>query len=190
MRDVRGVGSLYPGFGADPSQVVSSAVASGGQAAGASLLGGILSGALTAGVGFGASYGISQLVGFFTRRGRRKEEATQVVDEAEVYLKQNLRLFQEGEVGAEEAASNFNNVWNYVVTMCKRVGGSPGERCISERERGGRYDWFAWYLDPILESVKEEKEEVVGEGMGIDMGLVAGVGLLAVGLVVGMGGGK
>lgn len=163
---------------------VGKAVASGST----SMAAGILSGALTAGVGFGVTYGISQLVGHFTRKGRRKEEATQVVNEAEIYMKENLEQFLAGNVGKEEAVGNFERLWNFVVLNCGRVGGGPGDRCVSERRRGGRFDWFKWYLDPILESGEEEAAEVVGAGAGLSTELVAGVALVGLGLVYGLGG--
>lgn len=172
------------------TQQVTGAVASGGVSAGT----GLLTGALTAGIGFGVSYGISQLVGYFTRRNRRKEEATAVVNEAEVYLKGNLASFQNGDVGKQEAVNNFNQLWNYVVLNCGKVGGSPGERCISERQRGGRFDWFAWYLDPIANAVEEEGTVFVGAGTGggggLDIGLVLAVGLLGLGVFMFAGGGR
>ena len=37
-----------------------------------------------------------------------------------------------------------------VVTQCSNGSlGDAGARCISDRQRGGKWDWFAYYRDPI-----------------------------------------
>ena len=46
--------------------------------------------------------------------------------------------------------NQFMQVWGYLEQCCSDQNlGSAGQRCISERQRGGIYDYFAAYYDPI-----------------------------------------
>jgi hypothetical protein len=47
------------------------------------------------------------------------------------------------------ALAVFDSAWSYIVQGCTQVGGTPGQNCISERQRGGKYDYFAASRDPI-----------------------------------------
>lgn len=50
----------------------------------------------------------------------------------------------------QEALGNFDAIWNALVQQCGNPAlGSAGQRCISERQRGGKYDYFSYYRDPI-----------------------------------------
>lgn len=94
-----------------------------------------------------------KIFGWIQRRGQRKVAATQIVDEAERYLAENLQAYSSGSRTADEqtaAVENFNAVWSQVVRACSDPSlGDPGRRCVDERKRGGQWDWFARYLDPI-----------------------------------------
>lgn len=49
-----------------------------------------------------------------------------------------------------QCLQNFDQAWQAIVNFCGQASeGSPGQRCISERQRGGKYDYFAAYRDPI-----------------------------------------
>jgi len=108
------------------------------------------------------------------RRGAQKVAATQVVTEAEPLLQQNLEAYQSSartRGDRQQALESFDRVWRFVVSRCSdRALGSAGERCISERAPGGRWDWFAAYRDPIAADAA-----VGGEGGGwLPAGLLAG----------------
>ncbi len=69
-------------------------------------------------------------------------------------MKQNLAAWQSSSKScAEQQAciSNFNTLWNQVVNACNNPQlGDPGQACIDDRKRGGKWDWFSYYLDPIV----------------------------------------
>lgn len=84
--------------------------------------------------------------------------STNVVNTIEPYMKQNLAAAQSQATAnggcltsAEVTAltGTFNSLWNYVTQNCGQVGGVGGKQCIADRQRGGKLDWFNWYLDPI-----------------------------------------
>lgn len=97
----------------------------------------------------------SAIFGWIGRRGRQKVAATQIVDEAERLLEQNLRAYLEApplEANRQQAIDNFEQIWRQVLSSCSDPSlGDAGRRCISERQRGGQWDWFARYRDPIAE---------------------------------------
>lgn len=56
---------------------------------------------------------------------------------------------------ANQAAfeANFMAGWNYVLAACNNPAlGSAGINCIKDRQRGGKYDWWALYFDGIAQS--------------------------------------
>lgn len=97
--------------------------------------------------------------------GKQKTAATQIADQAEQLLKENVAAYLSGprtQQSKEAAVGNFLLTWEQLISpeMCGNPElGAAGRRCISERERGGSApwcptqtgcDWFALYLDPIL----------------------------------------
>lgn len=104
-------------------------------------------GAIVAGVTIG-------LMALFNRKGpKQKVATTQIVDSVEPMLADNRDGYLAGprtRSSQAQALANFEAGWDYVVQNCGDVVmGDPGKRCISERTRGGRWDWFALYRDPI-----------------------------------------
>jgi len=80
-------------------------------------------------------------------------ETTHAVDQGEQVMKQNLGAWNNSAKSLAtqaQAIQNFDDAWTAIANFCGRESeGSPGQRCISERQRGGKYDYFAWYRDPI-----------------------------------------
>ena len=101
----------------------------------------------------GVSTAATAIWGWVNARNRSKVLATQVVDEAERHLQQNLAAYQAApyaDANRRQALDNFEQVWAVVLQGCSDPSlGSAGRRCISERQRGGQWDWFARYRDPI-----------------------------------------
>lgn len=96
------------------------------------------------------------LMAWLNRKGpQQKVATTQIVNEAEPILEQNRDAFLAGPKTAadkEFAVAVFNKVWGEVVELCSDPQmGNPGKACIADRQRGGRWDWASYYLDPILE---------------------------------------
>ncbi len=87
-------------------------------------------------------------------------------NQAEVILQQNLSNWQNlpavDQTTANQATfvANFNTIWNAYVTACNTIAGpnptGNAEKAllasVDDRERGGKFDWFAGYLDPIANS--------------------------------------
>lgn len=104
-------------------------------------------GAIVAGVTIG-------LMALFNRKGpKQKVATTQIVDSVEPMLAENRDGYLNGprtRSSQAQALANFDAGWEYVRQNCGDVSmGDPGKRCISERDRGGRWDWFTLYRDPI-----------------------------------------
>ena len=101
-----------------------------------------------------AIQGVQMLVGLFQNRvsGPQKVAATQIVDEAERLMQQNLAAYLATPTPANQAAAldNFDRLWSGILTSCGDPGlADAGRRCISERQRGGQWDYFQRYRDPI-----------------------------------------
>jgi len=82
-------------------------------------------------------------------------ETSQWANQAENLLQQNSTAYQSEptprtQSSQAQAEANFNNIWNQLVASCSQPGtGNAGVRCIKDRQRGGKFDWWAYYLDPI-----------------------------------------
>ena len=83
--------------------------------------------------------------------------ATEVVNQVEAdVMEPNLAGWQalpnSEKTLANQAAfvQNFQTGWNYVLSACNNPAlGSAGINCIADRQRGGKFDWWALYYDPI-----------------------------------------
>lgn len=88
-------------------------------------------------------------------RGARKKAATEIVNELEPVLRQNLAGFQAGpQTAAAQAAALavFDDAWQWLTS--RAACGNPdlkgaGQACIQDRAAGGAWDWFRLYRDPI-----------------------------------------
>jgi hypothetical protein len=80
-------------------------------------------------------------------------ETTAAVDKGEAYMRQNLAAWNassKSNANEAQALLNFDQAWQAIVNFCSQASeGTPGQRCISERQRGGVYDYFKLYRDPI-----------------------------------------
>lgn len=48
------------------------------------------------------------------------------------------------------ALNTFTQAWNQLVGLCSNPQlGSAGTNCLKDRQRGGKYDWWVYYYDPI-----------------------------------------
>lgn len=108
----------------------------------------------------GVAFAAVMILSWMRKRGAQKVAATQIVDEAEPLLAQNLDAFRSGpQTSSTRAAAlrNFDDVWAFVQAECgRRELGAAGERCISERQPGGVWDWFAAYRVPIEAAIVGE----------------------------------
>lgn len=81
--------------------------------------------------------------------------SSKYANQAESLLKQNRDIYEAIPTPRpmslqQEALSNFDTIWNDLQQQCSNPSlGNAGKRCISDRARGGKFDWFGWYRDPI-----------------------------------------
>lgn len=133
------------------------------------------------------------------QRGARKEATTQIVNTYEPYLQQNVAAWeQSGKTVSEQAYAlkNFDDIWGQVKAECGQGYGDPGRWCVEDRQRGGQFDWFRRYRDPIANDPNVQPdpttEEVfestvsryIPEVGGLPSIAVLGGGLVALGLVL------
>ena len=126
--------------------------ASGTLAAAVPVVGAIAGGVLLA---------YASLKNLFSGCGASCTQATQIVNQAEPYLKQNRDAFlaHPTVTNQKAALSVFDQTWARVVQLCSNPAlGAAGQRCISERQAGGSApwcptgtgcDWFILYRNPI-----------------------------------------
>jgi hypothetical protein len=149
-----------------------------------------------------AAAGLSSLVAqAFSGCGSTCTQATQIVNQIEPYLKQNvanyLAVGTPRPKSVQQSALNvFNGAWQNVLTSCGNPSlGDAGTRCISDRNRGGKWDWFSYYYDPIAndanvfdDSLGTTMSSTVGNfATGIVSSLTSGSSWLVPALLVGVG---
>lgn len=101
---------------------------------------------------------------FFGHPDCSKIATTQIVNQAEIFLQQNLSAWQslpiaQKTIGTQHAAlANFDAIWAQVVQACSNPQyGTAGQNCIADRQRGGCHyqangqcwNWFVGYRDAI-----------------------------------------
>ena len=133
-------------------------------------------------------------IGVLSRRGKQRVAATELVNQLEPILKQNLTGFLEGPRTPESQAAAlqvFDDAMNWLqsANACGSSDlGGAGEACISDRQRGGKWDWFAYYRDPIERAevvATTDPLAVMSSTIGLDLATIAGLALIAGALLVG-----
>jgi len=83
-------------------------------------------------------------------------EASDVVNYAECVMAQNLETYlgmpcPRSQAAQAAALQVFTSAWAYIVQSCSAIGGTGGseQNCIAPRTRGGKYDYWANFYDPI-----------------------------------------
>lgn len=76
--------------------------------------------------------------------------ATQIVDAYEPVFRENLAVFQQGQITRREGLGNFDTLWQAMVNDLSQIP-DPNvvRRSVGDRDRGGKFDWFRLYRDPI-----------------------------------------
>lgn len=122
----------------------------------------------------GAITGVTAAIrAIFSRKApAQREYATAIVNDLEPLLQQNLQAYFSGPrtVSNQQAAvANFDSAWQLLSSSqyCGNPAlGDPGRACIADRSRGGKWDWFSYYRDPIANDpdVKPDPVEVAVVG--------------------------
>ena len=167
----------HRGMGADPGQIslsLGAPVATGGAIVGtAAATTGITAATLaTAGITAGVGLVIAAIALWMSRKGPKQNVITTgYVNQAEPLLRQNLAAWNASPkdcANLQACVQNFQTVWNEVVQACAQSAlGDPGHSCIDDRlpagvtfntgapasfniVGNGMYNWFDYYLAPIL----------------------------------------
>lgn len=131
--------------------------------------------------------GVTLWLASIFKRNAQKEAATQIVDQIEPKLQENLRAYFSGprtRASQLQALHNFDAAWEAMKQACQNSQlGDAGKRCISDRQQGACHwktkciqwvdgvcvdyqldpagecwNWFVGYRDPI------EKDPAPGRG--------------------------
>jgi len=110
-------------------------------------------------IGIGVAAATVALTYLLTRqRPARKVATTEIVNEVEPLLQRSVASYISGPrtaVSQQQAIANFEAGWNFVTQNCGNPNmGEPGKWCVDDRKRGGKWDWFASYLDPIANDTR------------------------------------
>lgn len=106
------------------------------------------------------------------------EQLTAIVDAAERLLKANLAQFEQGSISASQGVSTAWSLMNQMVSKCLAYG-TRGQNAAAERDRRidpslVRWDWIAWYIDPITGGVSQPQPLPAGAGSGAGAGYGSG----------------
>jgi hypothetical protein len=189
---------LANGLGATPGNI---AVAVGSTAASSAAP------AIAAGIGLAipivgaAIAGVTLAISaFINRKGpQQKRMSTYIVDEEEKFLKANLAAWESSKktvAEQQQALANFSAIWEETRTKLSDPSlGEPGQRGITDRSRGGKWDWFVYYYDPIANDpsvgmVSSSPSEIIASltSGGFNPMLLVGGLLLLAGIGLSFGG--
>lgn len=153
-----GLGGLA---GASPTgTLITSAVGTAGRIATPAIATAISSAAWAVPVVGAAVAGVTlALSAWFNRRGpQQRIESTRIVDELEPHLAANRDAFLSGprtRSSQQVALANFDSAWAWLISeqACGNPAlGNPGQACIADRQRSGRWPWEVYYRDPIRDA--------------------------------------
>lgn len=117
--------------------------------------------------------GVIAAVGLFfawkSKQGAQKVASTNIVNEIEPQFKANCDAYVNASVRTAamqaQALANFDAGWK-ILSSSQGCGasslGGAGEACIKDRNRGGKWDWFAYYRDPIANTPPNDSGAVAG----------------------------
>jgi hypothetical protein len=104
----------------------------------------------------GALIGVGVLIYSLLHNSRglqQNDETSRMAEKAIAYMQQNLAAWNGSNkslANQVQALANFDNAWEALKNFCLNGNeGDPGQRCVSERQRGGKYDCFVTLRDPI-----------------------------------------
>jgi hypothetical protein len=63
-------------------------------------------------------------------------QATNLVNQAEPVLQQNLQAYENGQIDQPTAEDNYQKIWQSIQTACSAIPGGPGQRCVTDRQQG------------------------------------------------------
>jgi hypothetical protein len=78
-----------------------------------------------------------------------RDIAVSISNQIEQAMKQNLAAYQSGQISRDDALNNFDQLWTKYLQYLDAAGPTEKARAVADRQRGGKFDWFAAYRDPI-----------------------------------------
>jgi hypothetical protein len=84
----------------------------------------------------GAIAGLLATLGVGAGCGQACIQATNLVNQAEPALLQNLQAYENGEIDQATALSNYQQIWQSIQTACSAIPGGAGKSCVTDRQAG------------------------------------------------------
>lgn len=143
-----------------------------------------------------AAAAIAGVLGVGSGCGQTCVQATSIVNQAEPILRQNLAAYQSGQIDQATAISNYNQVWQSVLTACAAIPGVAGQNCVGDRQQGACHykdatgncwNWYVGYYVPLLTVIPSNTTNttsLVSEITGSGSGLMIAAALGVVGLIM------
>jgi hypothetical protein len=79
----------------------------------------------------------------------QRQAAVAITNSYEESFRQNLEAYRLGQISQDQALSNFDTLWRNYENDLTQCGPDEKARAIADRQRGGKFDWFKAYRDPI-----------------------------------------
>ena len=124
--------------------------------------------------------------------GSLEDSAVRALNEVEKALLNNRNQYLAGAGGlnAQSAALRvFDQAWAWIVSsqgLANPALGAWGRVGIQDRTRGGKFDWFAAYRDPIAQDTRITSNPITGAASKVQQALGVSSTVLAI-LAVGVG---
>lgn len=115
------------------------------------------------------------------KSGQQKIATTQIVNDLEPMLRRNLEAYFEGPrtVSSQALAlKNFDDAWAWLSSQAACGNpeyGNAGRACIADRTRGGAWDWFAYYRDPIAADPDVVEDPSLEETLAAELPSIGGI---------------
>jgi hypothetical protein len=112
---------------------------------------------------------ITGLINSHSITGQMKETASMIVNSVEPYLKTNVDEYLASDrtsVDQRAALEFFDRTWSWTDAQLRNPQlGIGGVRGINDRQRGGQWDWFAMYRDPIANDPTAQQSNPISEAI-------------------------
>ena len=96
---------------------------------------------------------IGPIAAQFKGCGQTCKDATTIANNAEAAAESLLQKWNATPVKYKSIQQAYlaaqQDVWNYISGSCQKIGGQGGQQCIADRQRGGKFDFFIHYVDPV-----------------------------------------
>jgi hypothetical protein len=123
----------------------------------------------------GALFAGQLIASLVDQNGPKKLAATEIANNAMYAAQVNVSEWRNYPPNMKTKAlqveylNNFLKIWGYLTQGCSDPNlGSAGQRCISERDHNGIYDYWAGYYDPILNDPEVYDPTVLPQALAVN----------------------